>query len=112
MFGEHIKPFNAWYFKLRDRGWISGLYMRGKKLIKFITRHTRVHYFYVTFSSLPLPKIANCRFGSYLLTFNCLLSVRHALGEMVLSDEWDDLRTDRDNANAMKDTVLDNYFWS
>jgi hypothetical protein len=36
--------------KHKDCGWINDLYTRGKKLIKFVTGHTRVHYFYGTHS--------------------------------------------------------------
>jgi hypothetical protein len=92
--------------------WINDLYKRGKQLIKFVTKHTRVNYFYGTHSRLQLLKIAKTRFASYFLTFRCLLKVRQALGAMVMSDAWDELSTDRDGANAMKETVLDSYFWS
>jgi hypothetical protein len=70
----------------------------------------------ITFMALTLGckllKIAKTRFGSYFLTFRCLLRVRQALGAMVMSDDWDDLSTDRDGANAVKETVLDSHFWS
>jgi hypothetical protein len=38
--------------KHRECGWINDLYKRGKKLIKFVTCHTRVNYFYGTYSRL------------------------------------------------------------
>jgi hypothetical protein len=66
--------------KHRECGWINQLYKRGKQLIKFITRHTRINYFYNTHSRLQLLKIANTRFSSYYLTFKRILKVRQALG--------------------------------
>jgi hypothetical protein len=38
--------------------------------------------------------------------------VRKDLGAMVMSDAWDELRSDGDNVNAVKETVLDSQFWS
>jgi hypothetical protein len=38
--------------KHRECGWINDLYKRGKQLIKFVTGHTRVNYFYGTHSRL------------------------------------------------------------
>jgi hypothetical protein len=43
--------------KHRECGWINQLYKRGKQLIKFITGHTRVNYFYNTHSRLRLLKV-------------------------------------------------------
>jgi hypothetical protein len=40
--------------KHRKCGWINQLYKRGKQLIKFVTRHTWVNYFYITHSRLQL----------------------------------------------------------
>jgi hypothetical protein len=40
------------------------------------------------------------------------LRVRQALGAMVMSDEWDEISTDRDGMDAAKDTVLDSHFWA
>ena len=31
---------------------------------------------------------------------------------MVMSDEWDEISTDRDGMDAAKDTVLDSSFWT
>jgi hypothetical protein len=98
--------------KHRECGWINQLYKRGKQLIKFVTGHTRVNYFYNTHSRLQLLKIAKTRFASYYLTFRRLLKVRQALGAMVISDAWDELSSDREGANAVKETVLDSQFWS
>jgi hypothetical protein len=61
---------------------------------------------------LQLLKLAKTIFGSYFLTFRYLLRVRQALGAMVMSDEWDDLSTDRDGMDATKDTVIYISFWS
>jgi hypothetical protein len=93
--------------KHRECGWINQLYKRGKQLIKFITEHTRVNYFYNTHSRLQLLKIANTRFASYYLTFRRLLKVRQALGAMVMSDAWYELSNDREGATTVKETVLD-----
>jgi hypothetical protein len=98
--------------KHRECGWINQLYKKGKQLIKFITEHTRVNYFYNTHSRLQLLKIATTRFASYYLTFRRLLKVRQALGAMVMSDEWDELSNDREGATTVKETVLDSQFWS
>jgi hypothetical protein len=98
--------------KHRECGWINQLYKKGKQLIKFITGHTRVNYFYSTHSKLQLLKIATTRFASYYLTFRRLLKVRQALGAMVMSDEWDELSNDREGATTVKETVLDSQFWS
>jgi hypothetical protein len=38
--------------------------------------------------------------------------VRQALGAMVMSDAWDELSNDREGASIVKETVLDNQFWS
>jgi hypothetical protein len=38
--------------------------------------------------------------------------VRQALGAMVMSDAWNELSSDREGANAMKEIVLDSQFWS
>jgi len=73
--------------KHKECTWINDLYKRGKKLIKFITEHSRVTAFYGTYSKLQLLKLAKTRFGSYFLTFKRLLRVRQALGAMVMSDE-------------------------
>jgi hypothetical protein len=96
--------------KHRECGWINQLNKRGKQLIKFITGHTRVNYFYNTHSRLQLLKIANTRFASYYLTFRRLLKVRQALGAMVMSDAWDELSNDREGATTVKETVLDSQF--
>ena len=98
--------------KHKECTWINDLYKRGKKLIKFITGHSRVNAFYGTYSKLQLLKLAKTRFGSYFLTFRRLLRVRQALGAMVMSDEWDEISTDRDGMDAAKDTVLDSHFWA
>jgi hypothetical protein len=84
----------------------------GRNFIKFITGHSRVNAFYGTYSKLQLLKLAKTRFGSYFLTFRCLLRVRQALGAMVMSDEWDDISTDRDGMDATKHTILDSHFWT
>jgi hypothetical protein len=57
-------------------------------------------------------KISPTRFASYYLTFRRLLKVRQALAGMVMSDEWDDLSSDKEGALAVKNTVLDNQFWT
>jgi hypothetical protein len=98
--------------KHRECGWINQLYKRGKQLIKFITGHTRINYFYNTHSKLQLLKIANTRFCSYYLTFRCLLKVRKALDAMVMSDAWNELGNDREDATTVKETVFDSQFWS
>lgn len=98
--------------KHKECGWINELYRRGKQLIKFITRHTRVNYFYGTYSKLQLFKLAKTRFPSYYLTFRQLVKVRQALINMVCAETWDEINTDRDGANAAKDTILDMYFRS
>jgi hypothetical protein len=92
--------------KHRECGWINQLYKRGKQLIKFVTGHTRVNYFYNTHSRLQLLKIANTRFASYYLTFRRLLKVRQSLGDMVMNDAWDELSSDREGVDAVKETVL------
>jgi hypothetical protein len=61
--------------KHKECGWINELYKRGKQLIKFITGHTRVNYFYGTYSKLQLLKLAKTRFASYYLTFRVLVKV-------------------------------------
>jgi hypothetical protein len=38
--------------------------------------------------------------------------VRQALDGMVMSDEWDDLSSDKEGALAVKNTVLDSQFWT
>lgn len=98
--------------KHKECGWINELYRRGKQLIKFIIGHTRVNYFYGTYSKLQLLKLAKTRFASYYLTFRRLVKVRQALTNMVCAETWDEINTDRDGANAAKDTILDMYFWS
>jgi hypothetical protein len=90
--------------KHKECGWINQLYKRGKQVIKFITKHTRVNYFYSSYSRLQILKIAPIRFASYYLTFRCLLKVRQALVAMVISDEWDDLSNDKEGALAVKNT--------
>jgi hypothetical protein len=70
-----------------------------------------MHFMALTLK-LQLLKLAKTRFGSYFLTFRRLLRVRQALGAMVMSDEWDDISTDRDGMDAAKDTVLDSHFWA
>jgi hypothetical protein len=96
--------------KHKECTWINDLYKQGKKLIKFITGHSRFNAFYGTYSKLELLKLAKTRFGSYFLTCRHLLRVRQALGAMVMSDEWDDISTDRDGMDAAKHTVLDSHF--
>jgi hypothetical protein len=98
--------------KHKECGRIHELYKRGKKLIKFITGHTRVNYFYGTYSKLQLLKLAKTRFSSYYLTFRRLVKVRQALTNMVTAESWEEINTDRDGANAAKDTILDILFWS
>jgi hypothetical protein len=98
--------------KHKECTWINDLYKRGKKLIKFITEHSRVNAFYGTYSKLQLLKLAKTTFGSYFLTFRRLLRVRQALGAMVMSDEWDDISTNRDGMDSTKHTVLDSHFWT
>jgi hypothetical protein len=98
--------------KHKECGWINQLYKRGKQVIKYITGHSRVNYFYSTYSKLQILKIAPTRFASYYLTFRRLLKVRQALASMVMSDEWDDLSSDKEGALAVKNTVLDSQFWT
>jgi hypothetical protein len=98
--------------KHKECGWINQLYKRGKQVIKYITGHTRVNYFYSTYSKLQILKIAPTRFASYYLTFRRLLKVRQASAGMVMSDEWDDLSSDKEGALAVKNTVLDSQFWT
>jgi hypothetical protein len=73
--------------KHKECGWIKKLYKRGKQVIKYITRHTRVNYFYSTYSMLHILKIAPTRFASNYLTFRRLLKARQDLAGMVMSDE-------------------------
>jgi hypothetical protein len=98
--------------KHKECGWINQLYKRGKQVIKYIIEHTRVNYIYNTYSRLQILKIAQTRFASYYLTFRRLLKVRQALAGMVMSDEWDDLSSDKEGALAVKNTVLDSQFWT
>jgi hypothetical protein len=49
---------------------------------------------------------------SYYLTFRRLLKVRQALASMVMSDEWDDLSSDKEGALAVKNTLLESQFWT
>jgi hypothetical protein len=123
---ERMHPHIFWYgclvhtlnllmhdiVKHKECGWINQLYKRGKQVIKYITGHRRVNYFYSTYSRLQILKIAPTRFASYYLTFTRLLKVRQALAGMVTSDEWDDLSNDKEGALAVKSTVLDSQFWS
>ena len=98
--------------KHKECGWINELYKRGKQLIKFITGHARVNYFYGTYSKLQLLKLAKTRFASYYLTFRRLVKVRQALTNMVTSESWEEINTDSDGANVATDTILDMFFWS
>jgi len=98
--------------KHKECGWINQLYKRGKQLIKYVTRHTRVNYFYGTYSKLWLLKLSKTRLASYYLTFRRLLKVKQVLTAMVTCDSWDEMSTNRDGANIAKDIVLDSYFWS
>ena len=98
--------------KHKECGSINELYRRGNKLIKFITGHTRVNYFYGTYSKLQFLKLAKTRFASYYLTFRRLVKVRQALTNMVCAQTWAEINTDRDGANVAKDTIPDMYFWS
>ena len=38
--------------------------------------------------------------------------MRQALTNMVTAESWEEINTDRDGANAAKDTILDILFWS
>ena len=40
------------------------------------------------------------------------MKVRQALTNMVTTESWEEINTDRDGANVAKDTILDMYFWS
>eukprot|EP00253_Pinus_taeda_P030171 PITA_30171 len=53
--------------------WIGDLYKKGKQMIKFITNHSNSHGLFRNHSRLELLKIARTKFGSYYLTFRCLL---------------------------------------
>ena len=97
--------------KHKECGWTNELYKRGKQLIKFITGHTRVNYFYGGYSKLQLLKLAKTKFASYYLTFRQLVKVRQALTNMVTSESWAKINTDRDGANVAKGTILDMFFW-
>ena len=104
--------FQVTLVKHKKCGWINELYKRGKQLIKFITGHTRVNYFYGTYPKLQSLKLAKTRFASYYLTFRRLVKVRQALTNMVTVESWEEINTDRDGANVAKDTILDMLFWS
>jgi hypothetical protein len=93
--------------KHKECGWINQLYKRERKVIKYITKHTRVNYFYRTYSMLHILNIAPTIFSIYYLTFRHLLKVRQDLAGMVMSDEWDDLSSDKEGSLAVKNTVLD-----
>src|SRR5713101_2219870 len=106
--------------KMKDPSyrWISALYKRGKKMIKFITNHSMAHHIFCNHSRLELLKIAKTRFGSYYLTFRRLLKVREALASMVSSYSWQGLKdravsaSDRHNFQEAEDIVLDGHFWT
>ena len=38
--------------------------------------------------------------------------MRQAITNLVCAETWDEINTDTDGANVVKDTVLDSYFWS
>lgn len=40
------------------------------------------------------------------------MKVRQALTNLLCAESWDEINTDIDGANAVKDTDLDSYFWS
>jgi len=98
--------------KHKECGWINELYKRGKQLIKLIAGHTRVNYFYCTYSKLQLLKLAKTRFASYYLTFRRLVKVTQTFTNMATFESWEEISTDRDGANVAKDTILDMFFWS
>ena len=103
--------------KEHDYRWISALYKRGKKMIRFITNHNMAHYFFRSHSKLKLLKIAKTKFASYYLTFRHLLKVRETLASMASSDSWQDLKDrvtstyERSEFQELEDTVLDGHFW-
>ena len=61
-----LNPLMHDIVKHKECGWTNQLYKRGKQVIKFITGHTRVNYFYSTYSRLQILKIAPTRFASYI----------------------------------------------
>jgi len=77
---EHTHPHIFWFgclvhilnllmhdiMKHKKCGWINELYKRGKRLIKFITWHTRVNYLYGTCSKLQLLKLAKKKISKLL----------------------------------------------
>jgi hypothetical protein len=77
--------------KDHDYRWIGSLYKRWKKMIRFITNHSKAHYIFCSHSKLELLKIVKTKFASYYLTFRHLLKVREALASMASSDSWQDL---------------------
>ena len=89
--------------KHKECGWINELYKWG---------HTRVNYFYGTYSKLQLLKLAKTRFASYYLTFRRLVKVRQPLTHMVTVESWEEINTDRYGANVASDTILDRLLWS
>jgi len=94
-------------FKHRDCRWINDVYKRGKKLIKFVTKHTRFHFVYgIHCNYLRLKRLDLVAIPHLQVLFEGKTGFR------CYGDEGDDLITDRDGANAMMETVRDGHFWS
>lgn len=92
--------------------WITEVANEGTEIKNFILNHSMVLSIFKSFSRLKLLSTAETRFASIIIMLKRIKDVKHALQQMVISEEWayfrdDDVR----KAQSIKERILDDIWW-
>ncbi|KAH7571463.1 hypothetical protein JRO89_XS04G0057000 [Xanthoceras sorbifolium] len=93
-------------------GWISKITSDAMFIKKFIMNHSMRLAMFNDHSKLKLLSIAETHFASAIIMLKRFKQIKQSLEHMVISERWDMYKEDdTEKARAVKEKILDEYFW-
>ncbi|KAJ9546849.1 hypothetical protein OSB04_019392 [Centaurea solstitialis] len=91
--------------------WIKEVHEDALTIKNFIMNHNMRLSIFTKFTPLRLLSVANTRFASIIVMLKRLKLIKMGLQAMVISDEWSIIDYDTDQANFVKELVLNDDWW-
>ncbi|KAL3849608.1 hypothetical protein ACJIZ3_011490 [Penstemon smallii] len=90
-------------------------YRKAKGILDYLKTHSSSLYAFRTFSELDGLRVKKRKYGQHFLVLERILRVKSALINMILSEEWEKLKSGRSKAQMdhddVKKVILDDEFW-
>ncbi|KAI9159980.1 hypothetical protein LWI28_003953 [Acer negundo] len=97
---------------MEECGWIAKISSNVSFIKIFIVNHNMRLAMFNDHSKLKLLSVADTRFASTIVMLKRFKQVKQGLQQMVISERWDVYKEDDvEKARAVKEKILDEYFW-